>query len=109
MKTAGQFNVEPIIGTYFFAVQVQPREGNPEILQNPKFRRALALAIDREYVIEVAENQALPAYAFVPNGMADADNGDFRENGGNYFGSGDYNADIEEARALLTEIGYKVP
>ena len=109
MQTAGQFNVEPIIGTYFFSVEVQPKEGNPEILQDPKFRKALALAIDREYVIEVAENQALPAYAFVPNGMADADGGDFRENGGNYFGSGDYNADIEEAKALLTEIGYKVP
>lgn len=109
MKAAGQYNVEPIIGTYFFSVEVQPREGNPEILQDPKFRKALALTIDRDYVIEVAQNNALPAYAFVPNGMADADGGDFRENGGNYFGSGDYAADVAEAKALLNEIGYKTP
>jgi hypothetical protein len=44
-------------------------------------QKALALTIDRDYVIEVAQNNALPAYAFVPNGMADADGGDFRENG----------------------------
>ncbi len=109
MKATGEFFVEPIIGTYFFAVEVQPKEGNPEILQDPKFRKALALAIDREYVIEVAQNNALPAYAFVPNGMVDADGGDYRENGGNYFGSGDYAADIAEAKALLNEIGYKAP
>jgi len=41
MKATGQYNVEPIIGTYFFSVEVQPREGNPEILQDPKFRKAL--------------------------------------------------------------------
>lgn len=109
MKATGEFNVKPIIGTYFFSVEVQPKEGNPEILQDPKFRKALALAIDRDYVIEVAQNNALPAYAFVPNGMVDADGGDFRENGGNYFGSGDYAADVAEAKALLNEIGYKAP
>lgn len=109
MKATGEYFVEPIIGTYFFCVEVQPKEGNPEILQDPKFRKALALAIDREYVIEVAQNNALPAYAFVPNGMADADNGDFRENGGNYFGNGDYAADVAEAKALLNEIGFKTP
>jgi oligopeptide transport system substrate-binding protein len=109
MKATGAFHVEPIIGTYFYCVEVQPREGNPDILQNPKFRKALALAIDRDYVIEVAQNNALPAYAFVPKGMVDADGGDFRENGGNYFGSGDYATDVAEAKALLNEIGYKTP
>lgn len=109
MKATGQYFVEPITGTYFFCVMVAPKEGNPEILQDPKFRKALALAIDRDYVIEVAQNQALPAYAFVPNGMVDANGGDFRENGGNYFGNGDHAADVAEAKALLNEIGYKAP
>jgi oligopeptide transport system substrate-binding protein len=109
MKAAGNFNVQPIIGTYFFCVNVEAKDGNPDILLNAKFRKALALAIDRDYVIEVVQNNALPAYAFVPKGMADADGNDFRENAGNLFGNGDYAKDVEEARKLITELGYAVP
>jgi ABC-type oligopeptide transport system substrate-binding subunit len=109
MKAEGKFNVEPIVGTYFFCVNVESKDGNPDILLDAKFRKALALAIDREYVIEVVQNNALPAYAFVPAGMVDADGKDFRANGGNYFGNGDYAKDVEEAQKLIKELGYDVP
>jgi oligopeptide transport system substrate-binding protein len=57
----------------------------------------------------VVQNNALPAYAFVPAGMVDADGKDFRANGGNYFGNGDYAKDVEEAQKLIKELGYDVP
>ncbi len=105
MQEKGVYHVEPIVGTYFYCVNV---EGDQAILKDVKFRKALALAINRDRMIEVAQNDALPAYAFVPKGMPEPDGKDFREKGGNYFGSGDYDKDVLEAQALLKEIGHEM-
>jgi ABC-type transport system substrate-binding protein len=106
MKDAGYFNVKPILGTYFVVINL---EGDSDFLKDPRVRKALALAIDRDYIIEVAQNEAVPAFEFVPAGVPDADGTDFiAKNGGPLFGTGDYAADLAEAKALLAEAGYKV-
>ncbi len=104
MKDAGFFNVKPILGTYFIVINL---EGDSDFLKDPRVRKALALSIDRDYAIEVAQNEAVPAFEFVPAGVPDADGTDFiAKNGGPLFGSGDYATDLAEAKALLAEAGY---
>ncbi len=104
MKDQGFFRVAPIIGTYFSIINI---EKNNDALMNREVRRALALAIDRQYIIDVIQNEGIPAYAFVCPGMPDI-TGDFRENGGNYFGSGNYETDLAEAKEILKTAGYSV-
>lgn len=106
MKDAGFFNVNATVGTYFICINL---EGDQELLKEVDFRKALALAINRDELIEILQNEAIPAYGFVPPGVPDADGGDFKENSGQYFGSGDYEKDCQEARELIQGLGYKVP
>jgi oligopeptide transport system substrate-binding protein len=106
MKDAGFFNVNATVGTYFICINL---EGDQELLKEVDFRKALALAINRDELIEILQNEAIPAFGFVPPGVPDADGGDFKENSGQYFGSGDYEKDCQEARDLIQGLGYKVP
>lgn len=102
LKKEGKLTVKPQLGTYFYCLNVEKPP-----LDNPKVRKALALAIDRQYIIDnAAKNSAFPAYAWVPPGMPDAKEGsDFRKVGGNYIGE-DYKKNVEEAKKLLAEAGY---
>ena len=103
LKEEGLMNIVPYIGTYYYTINV-----TNGIMQDPKVRRALALAIDRTYIVEqVAKGGQVPAAAWVPSGISDI-NGDFRENGGNYFSvdPADYEKNLVEARALLVSAGY---
>ena len=58
-----------------------------EILKDVRVRKAFALAIDRNYIIEqVTKGGETPANAFVPFGVRDVDIKDsFREIGGGFF------------------------
>ncbi|WP_049752102.1 peptide ABC transporter substrate-binding protein [Carboxydothermus hydrogenoformans] len=69
-------------------------------LNNPKVRKALAMAIDREGLTKILPRQKA-AYAFVPFGIKEPDGKDFREKGGSLI---EYN--VEEAKKLLAEAGY---
>jgi oligopeptide transport system substrate-binding protein len=63
-----------------------------------KFRRALALAIDRGRLVkEITRAGQRPAYALVPEGFVPGFQAEAR------FGSGDFAADVAEARRLLAE------
>ncbi len=106
MKDAGFFRLGTSVGTYFLVINLKK---NNEALLDPRVREAIALSIDREYIIEVVQNNATPAYAFVCPGMTDSDGKDFRENGGNFFGTGSYEQDVARARELLVEAGYNPP
>jgi len=65
-------------------------------------RRALALAVDRQAIIDtILQAGQKPAYALVPYGMVQPDGKDFREVGGNYFAE-----NLAEAQRLLAEAGY---
>ncbi len=72
-------------------------------LDDPKVRKALALAIERQDIVDhVTRAGERPAYAYVPYGISDVDPlKDFREVGGEYFSE-----NLEEAKRLLSEAGY---
>ena len=81
------------LSTYFYRFNTTVKPFN-----NAKVRRALSMAIDRESLVgDVVQGGQIPAYALVCPEIAEGD-GDFRENGGDYF-----QESIEEAKALLAE------
>lgn len=99
----GYIDYVPLLGIYFLSINT-----TNEVLKNKNVRKALSLAIDRNYIVEkVTKGNEIPAAALVPYSVFDID-GSFREKGGNYFSvnENDYQKNIEEARRLLAEAGY---
>ena len=103
LKEEGYLVITPSLGTAYYALN-----NTNEVLKDKRVRRALALAIDRNYIVEnITKGGEIPAAAFIPYGLKDT-NGDFRENGGGYYSvkKEDYASNIEEAKKLLSEAGY---
>lgn len=103
LKEEGYLVITPSLGTAYYALN-----NTNEVLKDKRVRRALALAIDRNYIVEnITKGGEIPAAAFIPYGLKDAE-GDFRENGGGYYSikKEDYASNIEEAKKLLSEAGY---
>ena len=103
LKNEGYLVITPSLGTAYYALN-----NTNEVLKDKRVRRALALAIDRNYIVEnITKGGEIPAAAFIPYGLKDV-NGDFRENGGEYYSvkKEDYSKNIEEAKKLLSEAGY---
>ena len=104
-EDGGDFYVDSILGTYYISLNDQ-REPFTDV----RVRKALSLAIDREYVADVImQGTYSPAYNIVGPGVMDAEGkGEFIDNangGEGYIGS-DYEADLEEAKKLMEEAGY---
>ena len=99
-----EFHVEPIIGTYYISLNTER-----EPFDNPLVRKALSLAIDREYVAgTIMQGTYSAASNFMGPGWSDA-NGEFFDNangGQPYIDNSNYEANLEEAKALLAEAGY---
>lgn len=98
------FHVEPIIGTYYISLNTQK-----EPFTDANVRKALSLAIDREYV---ASTLMQGTYSAAPNfmgpGWIDAE-GNFMDNangGVAYINTADHAGNLEKAKALLAEAGY---
>src|SRR5439155_1628427 len=66
-KTAKEVFRYPFPGTWYLLPQVTKLP-----FDNPKVRRAVAHAIDRENVVKVAQGFALPAHAMIPPGVPGA-------------------------------------
>ncbi len=99
-----EFHVEPIIGTYYLSLNTAKEPFN-----DANVRKALSLAIDREYVAgTIMQGTYSAAYNFMGPGWVDAAGGQFFDNanGGTTYISDDYAANLEEAKRLLTEAGY---
>ena len=102
-----EFNVDPILGTYYLSMNL-----NKAPFNNKNVRKALSLAIDREYVANtVMQGTYTPAYNYVGTGVDDVETGKFLENskaanGGKTYISEDYKANLEEAKKALAEAGY---
>ena len=98
-----EFHLEGQLGTYYVSFNTQR-----EYLNNPKVRQALTLAIDREFIVrEIGKAGQVPAGAFVPIGLSDADpSKEFREVGGDYYDPYDYEGNLEKAKQILAEAGY---
>lgn len=94
------FKIHPYLGIYYYSFNVTVEPTN-----NPKVRRALSLAIDRDAIVKVvSKGGEEPALAYVPKGIKGPDGKDFREGGKDYGLKP--NAQIEEAKKLLAEAGY---
>ncbi len=83
-------------GYYLFNVHRKP-------FTDKRVRRALAMALNRQIIIDkILKLGQKPAFAFVPYGIPDVEEGsDFRKAGGDYF-----KEDVAEAKKLLAEAGY---
>ncbi|MDW7738634.1 MAG: peptide ABC transporter substrate-binding protein [Bacillota bacterium] len=97
LQQTGELYIFPYFGTYYYIFQVEKPP-----LDDVRVRKALTLAIDRDALVtNVTQGGQLPAYAYVPSGIPEADGSDFRENGGDYF-----TYDPETAKQLLADAGY---
>ena len=102
-EDGGDFYVDTILGTYYISLNDQE-----EPFTDVRVRKALSLAIDRDYVANtIMQGIYTPATALVGPGIVD-ENGYFMDNanGGEPFISDDYEANLEEAKSLLAEAGY---
>ena len=94
---AAELHVSPQLTTYYYGFNLR----RPPFRDQPKLRRALSLVIDREklagLVLRVGE---LPAYGWVPPGVADYTPQSF-----DYRGA-PMSARIAEAQRLYREAGY---
>ncbi|WP_300370419.1 peptide ABC transporter substrate-binding protein [Brachyspira sp.] len=103
IRNEGYLVIKPSLGTAYYALNNTNR-----VLKDKRIRRALSLAIDRNYIVEnITKGGEVPAAAFIPYGLKDIE-GDFRENGGGYYSvkKEDYQSNIEEAKKLLSDAGY---
>ena len=102
---SGDMKIVDYLGTYYVCFQTQKAP-----FDDPKVREAFTLAVDRTYIVDkVTQSGQVEAGAYVPSGIADAEEGsDFRANGGDYYAptDADYEANCEKARELLAEAGY---
>ena len=102
----GDFYVDTILGTYYLSMNL-----NKAPFDNVNVRKALNLAIDRDYVANVImQGTYSPAYNFIGPGIVDSE-GMFYDNakaanGGKTYISEDYEANLEEAKKALAEAGY---
>lgn len=99
------FYVDPIIGTYYVSLNIQRAP-----FDNADVRKALSLAIDREYVAgTLMQGTYSAASNFMGPGWIDTDGTEFmaNANGGNpYIDITNHEANLEEAKQLLADAGY---
>ena len=102
-EDGGDFYLDEIMGTYYISLNDQE-----EPFTDVRVRKALSLAIDRDYVANtIMQGTYSPAYNLVGPGIVD-ETGMFYDNanGGERYISDDYEANLEEAKSLLAEAGY---
>ena len=90
---------------------MQQMDGGLEQLKDVNVRKALSLAIDRDYINQTVWNGSrIPAYSIVSFGVPDATAGsDFRKTAGDVVGGDmttDYAANVAKAKELLAAAGY---
>ncbi|SHJ81890.1 peptide ABC transporter substrate-binding protein [Tepidibacter formicigenes] len=95
-----EFKIFPQLGTYFYVFNT-----TKEPVNDPKVRKALALAIDRKAIVEViAKAGQQPALTFVAPGIKEPDGKEFYEKANDYGLK--ETAQVDEAKKLLAEAGY---
>lgn len=107
LSGSAEFNIEPIMGTYYVTFNC-----NKEPFNDAKVREALSLAIDRKYVAgTIMQGTYSPATNFVGPGVSDEKDGSSfedvtKEKYGDHFDVDNYDADLEKAKSLLADAGY---
>ncbi len=83
LKKGTELHIDPYLGTYYACCNSKSEIFNAgrTLEQACALRKALCLAIDRDYIVEAVEQGGqLPANCFVSDGAADGHGGLFREN-----------------------------
>lgn len=102
LKQKGIVHIVPVAASYYYRFNL-----NKEVLKNDKVRKAISLAIDRDYIVKsITRCGERSAGSLVPYGINDIE-GDFRTKAGEYIISSNYQKNIEEAKKLLSQAGYK--
>ncbi len=84
------FRIDPYLGTYFYRINT-----NIEPLNDKRVRRALAMAIDRESIVNnVLKGGRKPAYHYTPPNTA------------GYTAEAHVEGSVKQAKKLLAEAGY---
>ena len=100
-EDGGDFYVDTILGTYYVSLNLKR-----DAFQDVKVRKALNLAIDRDYVANtIMQGTYTTADSIVGPGIVD-ESGYFHDNGNAPYISADYEANLAEAKKLLEEAGY---
>ena len=100
-EDGGDFYVATILGTYYVSLNLQR-----DAFKDAKVRKALSLAIDRDYVANtIMQGTYTTADSIVGPGIVD-ESGYFHDNGNAPYISADYEANLAEAKKLLEEAGY---
>lgn len=100
-EDGGDFYVDTILGTYYVSLNLKR-----DAFKDAKVRKALALAIDRDYVANtIMQGTYSTADSIVGPGIVD-ENGYFHDNGNAPYISADYEANLAEAKKLLADAGY---
>jgi oligopeptide transport system substrate-binding protein len=95
-KFGDQIHIGPYLGTYYYAVK-----WDKEPWSNTKLRRAISMAIDRDFIAEkVWANSMIPAYSMVPPGIEGYEPAMM-----DYAGMSQLDRE-DEAKKILTELGY---
>jgi oligopeptide transport system substrate-binding protein len=99
LTAAGFIKQSPNVGTYYYMFNTKKPP-----LNDPRVRRALALAIDRNQIVKyITKAGEKPAMSFVPYGIPDAGpNRIFRKVGGDYLKDNN----VSLAKKLLADAGY---
>ena len=103
LDKSGYIKNVPRVATYYYFINV-----TNEVLSDINIRKALSLAIDRNYIVEnITKTGERPAGALVPYGVSGFF-GDFRENGGDYIDltKENYANNVKEAKRLMMLAGY---
>lgn len=100
-----EFYIDPMIGTYYISFQTEKEPYN-----DANIRKALSLAIDRDYVANtLMQGTYSPAYNFIGPGWVDTDGTYFVDNangGEPYIDITKHDENVEEAKRILEEAGY---
>lgn len=92
-----ELRVAPSLGVYYLGFNLK----KPKLRDNPKLREALSLAIDREQIAsQVVGRGELPAYSFVPPGIANYEPPSFP------YAKWTADQRHQRARQLFEEAGY---
>ena len=102
MQQIDELNYSDFVYTKFLAMNL-----NSKAFQDINVRKAISLALDREEIAKIMGTEMEPLTSFIPYGFYNSDeNKDYTEdsNSKKYL---EKNSNIEEAKKILEEAGYK--
>ena len=101
-EDGGDFYVDPIMGTYYLSMQTQKEPFN-----DVNVRKALSLAIDRNYVAnQLMQGTYSPAYTLTGPGITDADGSAYMDKSSTEYLPSDYETSKKMAQEALAAAGY---